>query len=121
MTTAVQRAFENEREALAEISEHYELKIGNLRKELAEAKEEIEKLKDSIFSGKSTVLSRIRTENITIAETGFLSPRRQETAETVLSVQKNNEFCKSPLQARFPENKFLQFSFARPPPLFQKN
>ena len=122
--TAVQKAYENSREALAEISEHYENKIEKLRKELAAAKEEIAVLQDRIFMGvipPKVFLSRAKTENVEIGIEAK-SPRRQEYETPVSPFPKiKDEISRSPLQARFPENKFLQFSFSKPPPLFPKN
>ena len=148
--TAVQKVFESNKEAFAEISDHYEGKIEKLQKELCAVKEELETLKDNIFLGKSQLigipgksqligisnLAGQKTEFVEISakfkeeisrspfQLNFENLNRTEvqlSSRSDFSPKISEEISRSPLQVKFPENKFLQFSFARPPPLFPKN
>ena len=108
MVSPVKRVYENHRKEFEEITDFYEEHISKLRLELKAAKEEVECLKDSRFrkfqsqKSETVILEEIsRFENIRPVDSP-VTPRIRD------------EISRSPLHMKFPENKFLQFSFGRP-------
>ena len=140
--TSVQKVFEANKEAFTEITNHYEGKIERLQRELQQAKEELGTVRDQMFMQKSQLignpaLAGQNTEFVEISakfheeisRTPFkLNFENVKGTEVQLSSRSDfspkllsEDISRSPLQVKFPENKVLQFSFARPPPLFPKN